>query len=60
MCDFLNEVLERSFEDGGWAEAFDTTLGMADVETPDLHRTPSIRASDDLLRRDPQPDRRPL
>ena len=35
MCDFLNEVLERSFEDGSWAEAFDTTLGMADVETPD-------------------------
>ena len=35
MCDFLNEVLELSFEDGSWAEAFDTTLGMAGVETPD-------------------------
>lgn len=35
MCEFLNEVLERSFEDGSWAEAFDTTLGMADVETPE-------------------------
>ncbi|HET9419848.1 MAG TPA: glutamate ABC transporter substrate-binding protein [Nocardioides sp.] len=35
MCHFLSEVLERSFEDGTWAEAFDTTLGMADVETPE-------------------------
>jgi glutamate transport system substrate-binding protein len=35
MCEFLNEVLERSFEDGSWAEAFDTTLGMAEVETPE-------------------------
>jgi glutamate transport system substrate-binding protein len=35
MCEFLTEVLERSFEDGTWAEAFETTLGMADVETPD-------------------------
>ncbi len=34
-CEFLNEVLERSFEDGSWAEAFDTTLGMAEVETPE-------------------------
>ena len=35
MCEFLTEVLEQSFDDGTWAEAFDTTLGMADVETPD-------------------------
>jgi glutamate transport system substrate-binding protein len=35
MCEFLNEVLERSFEDGSWAEAFEKTLGKAGVETPD-------------------------
>jgi glutamate transport system substrate-binding protein len=35
MCEFLTEVLERSFDDGSWAEAFDSTLGMADVEAPD-------------------------
>ena len=35
MCDFLNEVLERSFEDGKWATAFENTLGKSGEETPD-------------------------
>ena len=35
MCEFLTEVLERSFEDGTWAEAFEKTLGGAGVETPE-------------------------
>jgi glutamate transport system substrate-binding protein len=34
MCEFLTEVLERSFEDGSWAAAFEKTLGQAGVETP--------------------------
>lgn len=35
MCDWINEVLEGSFEDGTWAEAFELTLGKAGVETPE-------------------------
>jgi glutamate transport system substrate-binding protein len=35
MCEFLNDVLETSFEDGSWAEAFETTLGKSGVETPE-------------------------
>jgi glutamate transport system substrate-binding protein len=35
MCEFLTEVLERSFEDGSWAAAFEKTLGQAGVVTPE-------------------------
>ena len=35
MCEFLNETLEESFEDGTWEDAFEATLGGDDVETPE-------------------------
>jgi glutamate transport system substrate-binding protein len=35
MCEWINGVLEASFEDGSWAEAFERTLGPSGVETPD-------------------------
>jgi len=35
MCEWINGVLEESFEDGSWAEAFEATLGGDDVETPE-------------------------
>jgi glutamate transport system substrate-binding protein len=35
MCEFINETLEKSFEDGSWQEAFDVTLGQAGVDAPD-------------------------
>lgn len=35
MCEFINESLEESFEDGTWAEAFESTLGPSGVETPE-------------------------
>lgn len=35
MCDFINESLEESFEDGTWEEAFESTLGPSGVETPE-------------------------
>ena len=35
MCDFINETLQASFDDGTWADAFAATLGKSDVETPD-------------------------
>ncbi len=35
MCEWINGVLEESFEDGSWAEAFERTLGPSGVETPD-------------------------
>jgi len=34
MCEWINGVLEESFEDGSWEEAFEATLGGDDVETP--------------------------
>jgi glutamate transport system substrate-binding protein len=35
MCDFINETLEESFDDGSWADAFEATLGESGVETPE-------------------------
>jgi glutamate transport system substrate-binding protein len=35
MCQFLNDTIEKSFEDGTWAEAFEATLGQSGVETPE-------------------------
>ena len=35
MCEWINSVLEESFEDGSWAAAFEATLGGEGVETPE-------------------------
>ncbi len=35
MCEWINDVLEDSFEDGSWAAAFEKTLGPSGIETPD-------------------------
>ncbi|WP_230083999.1 glutamate ABC transporter substrate-binding protein [Nocardioides marmotae] len=35
MCEWINEVLTESFEDGSWAEAFEVTLGKSGSETPE-------------------------
>jgi len=35
MCDFINETLQKAFDDGTWADAFEATLGESGVETPD-------------------------
>jgi glutamate transport system substrate-binding protein len=35
MCDFVNKTLQKSFDDGTWADAFKATLGESGVETPD-------------------------
>ncbi len=35
MCEWINGVLEESFDDGSWAEAFELTLGPSGVETPE-------------------------
>jgi glutamate transport system substrate-binding protein len=35
MCEFLNETIEGSYEDGTWEDAFEATLGESGVETPD-------------------------
>lgn len=34
MCEWINGVLEKSFEDGSWEEAFDLTLGGSGEEAP--------------------------
>ncbi len=35
MCEFINEALQKSFDDGTWAEAYEYTLGGEGVEVPD-------------------------
>src|SRR6478609_2946689 len=35
MCEWINDVLEDSFEDGTWDTAFEATLGKSGVETPE-------------------------
>lgn len=35
LCEFLNDTLTESFEDGSWQEAFDATLGKSGVEAPE-------------------------
>ncbi|PSL01082.1 amino acid ABC transporter substrate-binding protein (PAAT family) [Haloactinopolyspora alba] len=35
FCEFLNETIQASYEDGSWAEAFESTLGESGVETPE-------------------------
>jgi len=35
MCEFINETLEASYEDGTWEAAFEATLGESGVETPE-------------------------
>lgn len=36
MCEWINGVLEESYESGAWEEAFDATLGQVpDVEAPE-------------------------
>lgn len=35
MCDWINETITASFEDGSWEEAFGLTLGEAGVEAPE-------------------------
>ncbi len=35
MCQWINDVLTASFDDGSWEEAFTSTLGPSGVETPE-------------------------
>ena len=35
MCEWLNESLTTSFEDGTWKDAFDATLGKSGAEAPE-------------------------
>lgn len=35
MCDWINGVIEESYGNGSWEEAFETTLGKSGVETPE-------------------------
>ena len=35
MCQFINDTLQESFEDGSWEEAFNRTLGESGVEAPE-------------------------
>jgi glutamate transport system substrate-binding protein len=34
MCEFLNDTIQQSYQDGYWRQAFEATLGEAGVETP--------------------------
>jgi glutamate transport system substrate-binding protein len=35
MCEWINEVIQESYDDGTWAEAFEATLGESGAETPE-------------------------
>lgn len=35
MCQFINDALQKSFDDGTWAQAYEFTLGGEGVEVPD-------------------------
>lgn len=35
LCEFINSSLEEAFDDGDWAEAFESTLGPSGVDTPE-------------------------
>jgi len=35
MCEFLNDALQKSFDDGTWADAFEATLGKSGADTPE-------------------------
>ena len=39
MCDFINESLQKAFDDNTWSDAFDATLGKSGVDTPE---TPTL------------------
>jgi glutamate transport system substrate-binding protein len=35
MCQFVNDTVQASFDNGEWAKAFEATLGQSGVETPE-------------------------
>ena len=35
MCQWINDTIETSFEDGNWEKAFDATLGKSGAEAPE-------------------------
>lgn len=35
MCEYITDTLQEAMDDGTWAEAFESTLGESEVETPD-------------------------
>ena len=35
MCEWINGVIQDSYDDGSWAEAFEATLGEGGAETPE-------------------------
>jgi glutamate transport system substrate-binding protein len=35
MCEWINGVIEKAYDDGSWEEAFELTLGASGAETPE-------------------------
>ncbi|WP_340536825.1 glutamate ABC transporter substrate-binding protein [Nocardioides sp. GXZ039] len=35
MCQWINDVLQKAYDDGTWAQAFESTLGASGAETPE-------------------------
>lgn len=44
MCEFLNDTLEKSFQDGTWKQAFEDTLGKSGVAVPQKPQLDSCSA----------------
>ena len=43
MCQWINDVLQESYDDGSWAEAFEATLGASGSETPEPPALDALR-----------------
>jgi len=35
MCEWINETLQKAYDNGDWAEAFESTLGKSGADTPE-------------------------
>ncbi|HEY0948795.1 glutamate ABC transporter substrate-binding protein [Nocardioides sp.] len=44
MCEWINDTLTKSFEDGTWEDAFDATLGKSGVDAPEQPTLDSCQA----------------
>ena len=45
MCEWINGLLQESYDDGSWAEAFEATLGEGGAETPEPPALDECQAS---------------
>jgi glutamate transport system substrate-binding protein len=45
MCQWINDTLTKSFDDGSWDKAFESTLGQSGVDTPEPPKLDECQAA---------------